>query len=75
MLSPAEVSPDYFTTGFPYQKDEYLSYAGTVWAVMGLLTALPQTSHLQFRSRRSARRSQHEDRTRHHPSDDVRGRC
>lgn len=41
MLSPAEVSPEYFTTGFPYQKDEYLSYAGTVWAVMALLGPLP----------------------------------
>jgi ankyrin repeat protein len=45
MLSPAEVSPDYFTTGFPYRKDEYLSYAGSVWAVMGLLTALPVISY------------------------------
>jgi len=42
MLSPAEVSPPYFTTGFPYEKDEYLSYAGTVWATMALLAALPQ---------------------------------
>jgi ankyrin repeat protein len=42
MLSPAEVSPKYFTTGFPYQKDEYLSYAGTSWAVMALLSALPK---------------------------------
>jgi ankyrin repeat protein len=42
MLSPAEVSPKYFTTGFPYQKDEYLSYAGSSWAVMALLSALPQ---------------------------------
>jgi len=42
MLSPAEVSPKYFSTGFPYAKDEYLSYAGSCWAVMGLLTALPE---------------------------------
>jgi ankyrin repeat protein len=42
MLSPAEVSPKYFTTGFPYAKDEYLSYAGSCWAVMALLTALPE---------------------------------
>lgn len=41
MLSPAEVSPKYFTTGFPYQKDEYLSYAGSCWSVMALLSALP----------------------------------
>jgi ankyrin repeat protein len=41
MLSPASVSPEYFSTGFPYQKDEYLSYAGSTWAMMALLSALP----------------------------------
>jgi ankyrin repeat protein len=41
MLSPAEVSPMYFSTGFPYGKDEFISYAGSCWAVMALLTALP----------------------------------
>jgi ankyrin repeat protein len=43
MLSPADVSPMYFPTGFPYAKDEFLSYAGTCWAVMALLKALPET--------------------------------
>ena len=44
MLSPASVSPKYFTTGFPYQKDEYLSYPGSCWALMALLTAMePKT--------------------------------
>ncbi len=42
MLSPAEVSPKYFTTGFPYGHDEYLSYAGSCWAVMALLEAAPR---------------------------------
>ena len=42
MLSPAEISPPYFSTGFPYGKDEYLSYAGSCWAVMALLSALPE---------------------------------
>ena len=42
MQSPAEVSPPYFTTGFPYGKDEFLSYAGTSWAVMALLRTLPE---------------------------------
>src|SRR5215831_13170260 len=42
MLSPADVSPKYFATGFPYRKDEFLSYAGTSWAVMALLTAFPE---------------------------------
>ncbi len=41
MISPAQVSPEYFSTGFPYAKDEYLSYAGSVWAVMALLEAMP----------------------------------
>lgn len=41
MISPAQVSPPYFPTGFPYQKDEYLSYAGSCWAVMALLSAIP----------------------------------
>jgi len=41
MLSPAEVSPPYFTTGFPYKKDEYLSYAASAWATMALASSLP----------------------------------
>jgi ankyrin repeat protein len=43
MLSPASVSPEYFATGFPYGKDEFLSYAGSAWATMALLTTLPAT--------------------------------
>jgi ankyrin repeat protein len=42
MVSPADISPPYFPTGFPYEKDEYLSYAGSAWATMALLTALPK---------------------------------
>jgi ankyrin repeat protein len=41
MISPAEVSPPYFTTGFPYKKDEYLSYAATAWATLALIESLP----------------------------------
>jgi len=44
MISPAEVSPKYFPTGFPYGKDEFLSYAGSCWAVMALLSALPEST-------------------------------
>ncbi|HEY7388938.1 MAG TPA: ankyrin repeat domain-containing protein [Bryobacteraceae bacterium] len=44
MVSPATVSPEYFTTGFPYGKDEYLSYAATCWAVMALLAELPNVT-------------------------------
>jgi ankyrin repeat protein len=42
MLSPASVSPKYFTTGFPYRKDEYISYAGSCWATMALVSAVPK---------------------------------
>src|SRR5262249_43026915 len=48
MLSPAEVSPKYFQTGFPYGKDEFISFAGSCWAVMALLAALPETGGKQF---------------------------
>jgi ankyrin repeat protein len=41
MMSPAEVSPPYFATGFPYEKDEYISYAASCWATMALLSGLP----------------------------------
>ena len=57
MVSPADVSPEYFPTGFPYEKDEYLSYAGSTWAVMALLTAVPKTaprSHAAIESREAA---------------------
>jgi len=43
MVSPARVSPQYFTTGFPYAKDEYISYAGSSWAVLALLASLPES--------------------------------
>ena len=44
MLSPAEVSPKYFQTGFPYGSDEFLSYAGSCWAVMALTRALDNSA-------------------------------
>jgi hypothetical protein len=44
MISPAEVSPPYFSTGFPYEQDEFLSYAGSCWAVMAILSSLPETN-------------------------------
>jgi ankyrin repeat protein len=43
MISPADISPPYFHTGFPYGKDEFLSYAGTCWAVMALLSDMPES--------------------------------
>ena len=42
MVSPAKVSPPYFSTGFPYVKDSFLSYAGSSWAVLALLSSLPE---------------------------------
>src|SRR6058998_2240381 len=42
MISPAEVSPMYFPTGFPYGKNEFLSFAGSNWAVMALLDSLQE---------------------------------
>src|SRR5262249_28597826 len=47
MLSPANVSPKYFDTGFPYKKDEFLSYAGSCWALMALLRVLPESHRLK----------------------------
>ena len=44
MISPADISPPYFHTGFPYGKDEYLSYAGSCWAVMALLSSMPDAA-------------------------------
>jgi ankyrin repeat protein len=44
MISPADVSPPYFHTGFPYGKDEFLSYAGSCWAVMALISAMPEAA-------------------------------
>jgi ankyrin repeat protein len=46
MVSPAEVSPPYFTTSFPYKQDEYLSYAASCWATMALLSALPAAGNV-----------------------------
>ena len=44
MLSPAAVSPPYFETGFPYGHDQFLSTAGTCWAAMALMSALPKSA-------------------------------
>ena len=44
MISPAEVSPMYFATGFPYGKDEFLSFTGSCWALMGLLSTQPDVA-------------------------------
>jgi ankyrin repeat protein len=42
MLSPAQVSPPYFETGFPYGHDQFLSTDATCWAAMALMLTLPK---------------------------------
>jgi ankyrin repeat protein len=37
---PAQVSPSYFETGYPYGHDQYISTMGACWAVMALAEAL-----------------------------------
>jgi len=43
MVSPAQVSPPYFETGFPGGHDQFISSAGTAYATMALLLTLPKT--------------------------------
>jgi ankyrin repeat protein len=42
MVTPVQVSPPYFETGFPFGHDQFISSAGTSYAVMALLLALPK---------------------------------
>jgi ankyrin repeat protein len=44
MISPAQVSPPYFETGFPYGHDQFLSKDATCWAAMALMLALPKAA-------------------------------
>ena len=39
--SKAQISPPFFDAGFPNGKDQFISFAGTAWAVMALTEALP----------------------------------
>lgn len=43
-VSPAAVSPPYFESSFPYAHDQYISTAGTCWAAMALMLALPKAT-------------------------------
>jgi ankyrin repeat protein len=43
MVTPAQVSPPYFETGFPFGHDQFISSAGTSYAGMALMLALPKT--------------------------------
>ncbi len=44
MVSPAQVSPPYFETGFPFGHDQFISCAGTSYAAMVFLLALPEAA-------------------------------
>ena len=44
MLSPANVSPPYFESGFAYGHDQFLSTAATSWAATALMLTLPKTA-------------------------------
>lgn len=44
MVSPAQVSPPFIDTGFPYGHDQFLSMDGTCWAVMAMMKALPKAA-------------------------------
>ena len=41
-VSPAAVSPPYLESSFPYGHDQFISTAGTCWAAMALMLALPR---------------------------------
>jgi ankyrin repeat protein len=43
--SKAPISPPFFDSGFPNGKDQFISCAGTAWAVMGLAAMLPPVSN------------------------------
>ena len=47
---PYPISPPYFETGFPYSHDQFVSTAGTSWAVMALSRSLPKRSLPPFGS-------------------------
>ncbi|MEP6962268.1 MAG: ankyrin repeat domain-containing protein, partial [Acidobacteriota bacterium] len=68
MVSPAEVSPPYFETGFPYKKDQFISYAGSCWATLALLSTVPAKPEL---SRIPGVRIQEPIRRANSPFDDL----
>lgn len=43
-VSPAAVSPPYLESSFPYGHDQFISTAGTSWAAMALMLALPRAA-------------------------------
>ncbi len=47
-VSPANVSPPYIESGYPYAHDQYISTAGACWAAMALMLALPKVANPSF---------------------------
>jgi ankyrin repeat protein len=45
MVSPAQVSPPYFESGFPFGHDQFISSAGTAYATMAILAVVPKAAH------------------------------
>jgi hypothetical protein len=43
--SPAPISPPFFDSGFPHGRDQYISFAASAWALMGMLEYLPEVAH------------------------------
>src|SRR5207244_4313328 len=44
---PAPVSPPYYNSGFPHNKDQFISIMGTTWAVTAMAHALPFDAKLK----------------------------
>ena len=44
MVTPAQVSPPYFETGFPFGHDQFISSSATSYAAMALMLALPNAA-------------------------------
>jgi hypothetical protein len=40
--SPSQISPPFFDSGFPGGREQYASFAGSAWAVLGLMEGLPE---------------------------------
>jgi ankyrin repeat protein len=45
LYSPAPISPPYFESGFPYGRSQFISCAGTSWAIRALADSLPPAAH------------------------------
>lgn len=46
LYSPARISPPYAESGFPYARDQYISFAGTAWALIAMAETLPRANEV-----------------------------